>query len=168
MRFARRSARSQPVTSVSEAGSGAAPVEVKAGRHREASLYHALAGAGAGDGRSLDELRAAALEVYESSELPVWRRSGFWTTSLQSLDLDSLTLDGPQERAERGEMGVIPAIVGRAIARQAAGRPDRAGGRRGGARRARPGARRGRRDPLLAGGCVPAQRTWSRRGTPSA
>ena len=31
---------------------GAAPVQVKAGRHREATLYDALAGAGAGDGRS--------------------------------------------------------------------------------------------------------------------
>src|SRR5664280_375221 len=89
-RFDRRSARSQPVTSVSETGNGAAPVKVKAGRHREASLYHALAGAGAGDGRSLEELRAAALKTYESSELPVWRRSGFWTTTLQSLDLDAL------------------------------------------------------------------------------
>jgi Fe-S cluster assembly scaffold protein SufB len=70
---------------------GAAPVQVKPGRHREATLYHALAGAGAGDGRSLAELRAAAQEVYEDSELPVWRRSGFWTTSLQSLELESLT-----------------------------------------------------------------------------
>jgi Fe-S cluster assembly scaffold protein SufB len=69
---------------------GAAPVQVKAGRHREASLYHALAGAGAGDGRTLGQLREAALKVYESSELPVWRRSGFWSTSLQSLDLDAL------------------------------------------------------------------------------
>ena len=69
---------------------GATPVQVKAGRHREASLYHALAGAGAGDGRTLAQLREAALKVYESSELPVWRRSGFWSTSLQSLDLDAL------------------------------------------------------------------------------
>ena len=55
-RFARRSARSQPVTSVSErgetpageqaSGNGAAPVQMKPGRHREATLYHALAGAG--------------------------------------------------------------------------------------------------------------------------
>ncbi len=63
---------------------------MKAGRHREASLYHALAGAGAGDGRTLEQLRAAALEAYEASELPVWRRSGFWTTTLQNLELDSL------------------------------------------------------------------------------
>ncbi|HYM54989.1 MAG TPA: SufD family Fe-S cluster assembly protein [Solirubrobacteraceae bacterium] len=65
-------------------------VAVKPGRHREATLYHALAGAGAGDGRTLAQLREAALSAYEASELPVWRRSGFWTTSLQSLDLDAL------------------------------------------------------------------------------
>ena len=65
-------------------------VQVKPGRHREATLYHALAGAGAGNGRTLAQLREAALKSYETSELPVWRRSGFWTTSLQSLDLDAL------------------------------------------------------------------------------
>jgi Fe-S cluster assembly scaffold protein SufB len=96
-RFARRSARSRPVTAVSEPGeataaptNGAAPAAMKPGRHREATLYHALAGAGAGDGRSLQQLREAALEAFDGSELPVWRRSGFWTTSLQSLDLDAL------------------------------------------------------------------------------
>ena len=69
-----------------------APNEVatKPGRHREATLYRALSGAGAGDGRSLDELRQAALATYDSSELPVWRRSGFWTTSFSDLDLDAL------------------------------------------------------------------------------
>lgn len=65
-------------------------VTVKPGRHREASLYHALHGAGAGDGRTLGQLREAALKAYETLELPVWRRSGFWSTSLQSLDLDAL------------------------------------------------------------------------------
>jgi Fe-S cluster assembly scaffold protein SufB len=68
-------------------------VAVKPGRHREASLYEALHGAGAGDGRSLRELRAAALAAYERLELPVWRRSGFWTTSLQSLALEELAND---------------------------------------------------------------------------
>jgi Fe-S cluster assembly protein SufD len=63
---------------------------VKAGRHREATLYEALHGAGAGDGRTLAELREAALQVYETSELPVWRRSGFWSTTLQDLDLEAL------------------------------------------------------------------------------
>ncbi len=115
-RFARRSARapSQPVSTVSEpsaasttenAADGAAPVQVKPGRHREASLYHALAGAGAGDGRTLDQLRAAALTAYEAAELPIWRRSGFWTTSLQTLDLDaldaSLDVDGVPEVVSR-------------------------------------------------------------------
>jgi Fe-S cluster assembly scaffold protein SufB len=71
-------------------GNGATPVKEKAGRHREATLYQALAGTGAGDGRSLAELREAALKTFEASELPVWRRSGFWTTSLQSLDFDAL------------------------------------------------------------------------------
>jgi Fe-S cluster assembly scaffold protein SufB len=71
-------------------GNGATPAKMKAGRHREATLYHALAGAGAGDGRSLPELREAALKVFERTELPVWRRSGFWTTSLQSLEFDRL------------------------------------------------------------------------------
>ncbi len=82
---------------------GSTPVNAKAGRHREASLYHALAGAGAGDtltgipsgaqagGREkLEQLRQAANEAYEQLELPVWRRSGFWSTSLQSLELDAL------------------------------------------------------------------------------
>jgi Fe-S cluster assembly scaffold protein SufB len=100
-RSARRLAqlRWPPVTAVSEIGqdlatsangNGAAAVQMKAGRHREASLYHALAGAGAGDGRSLEQLREAALKAYEAAELPVWRRSGFWSTSLQSLDLEAL------------------------------------------------------------------------------
>jgi len=72
-------------------------VAVKPGRHREASLYHALHGAGsplvgvqAGGSRTLEELRAAAREVFEDSELPTWRRSGFWTTSFSELDLDAL------------------------------------------------------------------------------
>jgi Fe-S cluster assembly protein SufD len=63
---------------------------MKPGRHREATLYHALAGAGAGDGRTLAQLREVALAHFYKAELPVWRRSGFWTTSLESLDLDSL------------------------------------------------------------------------------
>jgi Fe-S cluster assembly protein SufD len=74
----------------SAASNGSSTVNVKAGRHREASLYHALAGAGAGDGRTLVQLREAASEAYERLELPVWRRSGFWSTSLQSLDLAAL------------------------------------------------------------------------------
>jgi hypothetical protein len=70
----------------------AEPVAVKPGRHREATLYHALHGAGAGHGadRTLAQLREAALAHFFTSELPVWRRSGFWTTSLQTLDLEAL------------------------------------------------------------------------------
>jgi len=65
-------------------------VAVKPGRHREATLYHALAGQGAGDGRTLEQLREAAMLAYEAQDLPVWRRSGFWSTSFDSLDLDAL------------------------------------------------------------------------------
>jgi Fe-S cluster assembly protein SufD len=86
---------------------GATAVAVKPGRHRESTLYHALHGAGAGDGRrSLQELREAALEIYERSELPVWRRSGFWTTSFASLDFDAL-----QVRHHAPVADAIPAVV---------------------------------------------------------
>ncbi len=85
-------------------------VAVKPGRHREATLYHALAGAGAGDGRTLAELRAAALESYEASELPVWRRSGFWSTTLQALDLDAL-----ETRPDTAVPGVQPDVVARTL-----------------------------------------------------
>jgi Fe-S cluster assembly scaffold protein SufB len=76
-------------------------VAVKPGRHREATLYHALAGAGAGDGRTLEQLREVALAHYLTSELPVWRRSGFWTTTLQALDLDAL-----EDQSDATEPGV--------------------------------------------------------------
>jgi Fe-S cluster assembly protein SufD len=79
-----------PPETTAAPANGASPVAVKPGRHREASLYHALAGAGAGGGRSLERLREAAREAYERSELPVWRRSGFWTTSFAELDLEAL------------------------------------------------------------------------------
>src|SRR6202049_1530594 len=82
--------------SAATAENGVAPSPGKPGRHREATLYHALAGAGAGDGRTLAQLREAAREAYAHLELPVWRRSGFWTTSLQGLDLDALE---PRPRA---------------------------------------------------------------------
>jgi Fe-S cluster assembly protein SufD len=90
------------------AQSGAPEVKVKAGRHREATLYNALAGAGAGNGRTLTQLREAALRTFETSELPVWRRSGFWTTSLSDLDLDAL-------EAAPGESGTIPEVVTRTL-----------------------------------------------------
>ncbi len=62
---------------------------VKPGAHREAILYRALNGAGSGPA-PVDELRERAREAYERLELPTWRRSGFWTTSLRDLDLDAL------------------------------------------------------------------------------
>lgn len=98
------------------------PAAMKPGRHREASLYHALHGAGAGDGRTLAELRAAALAAYERLELPVWRRSGFWTTSLQSLD--AALLESPPARAEG-----VPEVVSRTLPdRPRAGRIVQSGG----------------------------------------
>lgn len=81
-------------------------VAVKAGRHREATLYQALAGAGAGDGKlTLAQLREAAVKAYEQQDLPVWRRSGFWTTSFGHLDLDALSARLP----DTGEG--IPGVV---------------------------------------------------------
>ncbi len=92
---------------MSAAENGATQIQVKAGRHRDATLYQALAGAGAGDGRSLGELREAALKTFEASELPVWRRSGFWSTSLESLDFDAL-------QTSVSEQG-IPEVVTRTL-----------------------------------------------------
>jgi Fe-S cluster assembly protein SufD len=97
-------------TESAAAGNSVAPVAVKPGRHREASLYHALAGAGAGAGRSLQELRAAAREVFQDSELPIWRRSGFWTTTFAELDLDAL---GPGEEASDTPQFVTDALPDR-------------------------------------------------------
>jgi Fe-S cluster assembly protein SufD len=87
-------------------------IQVKAGRHREADLYKALHGAGAADGRTLEQLRQAALGVYDATELPVWRRSGFWTTNLQTLDLDALDV-------RHHEPGEQPAVVTRTIPERA-------------------------------------------------
>ena len=58
-------------------GATGASTRAKSGAHREATLYDALARRGAADGRSLAELREAALEAADAAELPVWRRSGF-------------------------------------------------------------------------------------------
>jgi Fe-S cluster assembly protein SufD len=64
----------------------------KAGSAREAVLYKALAGAGAGGSEDLGALRQRARAAYEALELPTWRRSGFWRTSLDELDLASLAV----------------------------------------------------------------------------
>ncbi|HEX3910680.1 MAG TPA: SufD family Fe-S cluster assembly protein [Solirubrobacteraceae bacterium] len=90
---------------------GEAPAQMKAGRHREATLYYALAGTGAGDGRTLEQLRESAREAYDRLELPVWRRSGFWTTSLESLDLDAL--DAPS--SDEPSASAVPDIVARTL-----------------------------------------------------
>lgn len=103
---------SAPAGGPSPGGSGtpgAAPAQMKAGRHREATLYHALAGSGAGDGRTLEELRESARGAFERLELPVWRRSGFWTTSLESVELDALATDpSPAPQA-------VPDVVARTL-----------------------------------------------------
>ncbi len=99
---------------VTNGAGGRDSIQVKPGRHREASLYHALAGAGAGNGRTLEQLRQAALKSYETSELPVWRRSGFWTTSLRELDLDALQTAGAGDSIEV-EPGVVPDVVTRTL-----------------------------------------------------
>jgi Fe-S cluster assembly scaffold protein SufB len=96
-----------------DAPTAAAQAAVKPGRHRDATLYHALHGAGAGDGRTLAELREAALAVYESLQLPVWRRSGFWTTSFEGLDLDALEVrHHAPARAHGGDHDTGAAIAG--------------------------------------------------------
>jgi Fe-S cluster assembly scaffold protein SufB len=113
------------VTTVSEpgkaaaaivSGNGATPAKVKAGRHREATLYQALAGAGAGDGRSLEQLRADARAAFQALELPVWRRSGFWTTSLESLDNDLLSEQRQAPAAGAAAAGGgVPEVVRRTL-----------------------------------------------------
>jgi Fe-S cluster assembly protein SufD len=61
----------------------------KPGAAREATLYKALAGAGSA-GLGLDAVRARARAAYDELELPTWRRSGFWRTTLADLDLEAL------------------------------------------------------------------------------
>lgn len=95
-----------------EHGAATAPVTAaprKPGTSRDATLYQALAGAGANpDGtRTVDELRAEAAAAYERLEVPVWRRSGFWTTTLRDLDLDAL-----EARAGEGVPDVVTEAIG--------------------------------------------------------
>jgi Fe-S cluster assembly protein SufD len=99
------------VTDAAVSSNGANQPKGKAGRHREATLYEALAGAGAGDGRSLEQLRTDAKDAFERLELPIWRRSGFWTTSLQSLDEDLLR---PSD-AGAGAADGVPDVVTRTL-----------------------------------------------------
>jgi Fe-S cluster assembly protein SufD len=110
----------------SEANGSAAraATAAKPGGHREATLYHALAGAGAGDGRTLAQLREAARTALGRAPLPVWRRSGFWTTSLEKLDFEAL-LGG----ADAGVPAEVPDVVRRTLPdRSRAGRIVQADG----------------------------------------
>jgi Fe-S cluster assembly scaffold protein SufB len=61
----------------------------KPGSARAATLNATLGGRGAG-GAPLSELRERAHIAYDALELPRWRRSGFWQTSFEDLELDSL------------------------------------------------------------------------------
>jgi Fe-S cluster assembly scaffold protein SufB len=76
----------------------------KPGSARPATLNAALAGAGHG-GAPLATLRERARQAYEALELPYWRRSGFWQTSFEDVDLASLrpVLWGPD--------ATVPAIL---------------------------------------------------------
>ncbi len=65
------------------------PVPRKAGARREAALNHPLDGRGT-PRMTLAESRALARTAYERLPLPSWRRSGFWATSLEALDLEAL------------------------------------------------------------------------------
>lgn len=57
----------------------------------------------------LDDLRRRALAVYDAEPVPKWRRSGFWTTSVDKLDLDAL-------EARRYEPSVeLPRVVADAL-----------------------------------------------------
>jgi Fe-S cluster assembly protein SufD len=61
---------------------------------------------------TLEADRQASLEVYESAEVPEWRRSGFWTTSLKKLDLGSLQTRHYEPVSSRDQ---LPQIVREAI-----------------------------------------------------
>ncbi|MBI5309409.1 MAG: SufD family Fe-S cluster assembly protein [Actinobacteria bacterium] len=52
--------------------------------------------------------RAAALEIFEKTELPTWRRGGFWTTTLRDLKFDEL---GPREYPAVSSRDELPQVV---------------------------------------------------------
>src|ERR1039458_10733171 len=65
-------------------------------------------------------LREMALTHYYTSELPVWRRSGFWITTLQALDLDALEDQADETEPGAGAPGApaageIPDVVTRTL-----------------------------------------------------
>jgi Fe-S cluster assembly protein SufD len=90
---------------------GATLAARKPGTSRDATLYRALAGAGANRDAtaSLPELRNRARTAFETLEMPVWRRSGFWTTSLRDLDADALS------QREHPAGGALPEVAARAL-----------------------------------------------------
>ena len=167
-----RPALRRPVATVSEPGdatrgassNGAAPAKAKAGRHREATLYRALAGAGAGDGRSLEQLRADAREAFNRLELPVWRRSGFrphdWHAGIYGPGTPLRAAAGRLRSRLRGRHR--PGRRATHAPRPALRRAHRAERRHGGPGRARSCARRAGSDPVLAGGRLPRARRASR------
>jgi Fe-S cluster assembly protein SufD len=94
-------------TTPPEAGSSqdeTSPVPRKRGASREATLNYALDGVGT-PRMALAESRALAREAYGRLPLPAWRRSGFWTTSLESLELEAL------DSREHGADGARPAFL---------------------------------------------------------
>ncbi len=104
----------------------------------------------------------------------MWRRSGFWTTSLQALDLDALEDQSDAREPGVGAAGApgprdIPDVVTRTLPeRRRAGRLVQSAGAVVHVELDPALAERGR-DPVLAGGRLPrASPSWSRRGTPSA
>lgn len=62
---------------------------------------------------SLETSRKSALEVYEAAEMPEWRRSGFWKTSLKELKLDELETRRYESVASRDALPqVVKDIIG--------------------------------------------------------
>lgn len=61
---------------------------------------------------AIEEQRKEALELYESAPVPTWRRSGFWTTSIRNLELDSLETKSYQPVTSRDD---LPAVVTEAL-----------------------------------------------------
>ncbi len=58
----------------------------------------------------LEDRRRQALDVYEAAELPRWRRSGFWTTSVDKLGLDALEARRYEPAAELP--GIVADVLG--------------------------------------------------------
>jgi Fe-S cluster assembly protein SufD len=67
---------------------------------------------------AIAEDRKAALELFAAEPVPQWRRSGFWTTSVKELDLDSLHA---REYEPAGSRDQLPQCVLDAIGDQQLG-----------------------------------------------